>query len=221
MLLFNHFLDKLDCSVMFAYRLCEKMEMSAKYIIWPHARTHAHKHACIISAFFLRVAPGLDGSSKKDPFEIIVIVIHSWMHFLSPNKPSCHPSRSVRQLNRTLAVPHLVWMNLTTTTTSTLLLHPFNSPLSGKGKTSLDLLEQEIVNGSGINWTICKSAPCPDRSSIPPLRFLQARCPSCRPTSSVNAWGSQVLRRTLYGYGSINLAVHMENFRMNAAMVVM
>jgi len=41
-----------------------------------------------------------------------------------------------------------------------LLLHPFNGPLSGttqvsqyryqKGKTSLDLLQQEIVNGSGI-----------------------------------------------------------------------
>jgi len=29
-----------------------------------------------------------------------------------------------------------------------------------KGKTSLDLLEQEIVSGSGISWAICKSAPC-------------------------------------------------------------
>jgi len=28
-----------------------------------------------------------------------------------------------------------------------------------KGKTNLDLLEQEIVSGSGISWTICKSAP--------------------------------------------------------------
>jgi len=27
------------------------------------------------------------------------------------------------------------------------------------GKTNLDLLEQEIVSGSGISWTICKSAP--------------------------------------------------------------
>jgi len=45
--------------------------------------------------------------------------------------------------------------------------HPFNSPLSGttwvswyqKGKTSLDLLEQETVSGSDISWDICKSAP--------------------------------------------------------------
>ena len=30
-----------------------------------------------------------------------------------------------------------------------------------KGKTNLDLLEQEIVSGSGICWVICKSAPYP------------------------------------------------------------
>ena len=44
---------------------------------------------------------------------------------------------------------------------------PFYGPLSGttqvswhqKGKTNLDLLEQEIVSGSGISWAICKSAP--------------------------------------------------------------
>jgi len=30
-----------------------------------------------------------------------------------------------------------------------------------KVKTNLDLLEQEIVSGSGICWTICKSAPHP------------------------------------------------------------
>jgi len=28
-----------------------------------------------------------------------------------------------------------------------------------KGKTNLDLLEQEIVSGSGISWATCKSAP--------------------------------------------------------------
>jgi len=30
-----------------------------------------------------------------------------------------------------------------------------------KGKTNLDLLEQEIVSVSGICWAICKSASCP------------------------------------------------------------
>ena len=58
-----------------------------------------------------------------------------------------------------------------------LLLQPFYGPwtLSGttqlsryqKGKTSLDLLEQEIVSGSGISWAICKSAPRPRQITTP------------------------------------------------------
>jgi len=36
-----------------------------------------------------------------------------------------------------------------------------------KGKTNLDLLEQEIVSGSGISWAICKSAPCPRQITKP------------------------------------------------------
>jgi len=48
-----------------------------------------------------------------------------------------------------------------------------------KGKTSLDLLEQEIVSGSGISWAICKSAPCPQthNASIPPLSFFTSQMP--------------------------------------------
>ena len=52
------------------------------------------------------------------------------------------------------------------------------------------LLKQKTVSGSGISWTICKSAPrfrqittpAPHHSS-----FLQAGCCSCRPTNSVKA----------------------------------
>jgi len=54
------------------------------------------------------------------------------------------------------------------------------------------LLKHKTVSGSGsgISWAICKSAPrsrqittsAPHHSS-----FLQARCPSCRPTNSVKA----------------------------------
>jgi len=36
-----------------------------------------------------------------------------------------------------------------------------------KGKTNLDLLEQEIVSGSGISWVICKSAPRPRQITTP------------------------------------------------------
>jgi len=58
-----------------------------------------------------------------------------------------------------------------------------------KGKTNLDLLEQELVSGNGISWVICKSAPRPrqNHTSIPPLNFLQAGCPSCCPANSIKA----------------------------------
>ena len=46
------------------------------------------------------------------------------------------------------------------------------------------------MSGSGISWTICKSAPRSRQITMPaPNRsvFLQTRCPSCRPTNSVKA----------------------------------
>jgi len=44
------------------------------------------------------------------------------------------------------------------------------------------------ARGSGISWAICKSALCPRQPcQHPPLSFLQAGCPSCRPTNSVKA----------------------------------
>ena len=52
------------------------------------------------------------------------------------------------------------------------------------------LLKQEIVSGSGINWAICKCAPCSRQITTPTPHqsvFLQAGCPSCRPTNSVKA----------------------------------
>jgi len=36
-------------------------------------------------------------------------------------------------------------------------------------KTSLNLLEQEIVSGSGISWAICKSASRPREITMPAL----------------------------------------------------
>jgi len=59
-----------------------------------------------------------------------------------------------------------------------------------KVKTSLDLLEQEIVSGSGICWAGLYASLhlIPDNhANIPPLSFLQAGCPSCCPMNSVKA----------------------------------
>jgi len=71
--------------------------------------------------------------------------------------------------------------------------HPFNGSLSRtirvsqyqKGETNLDILKQETVSGSGISWTVCKSAPRPRQITMTVV--LQAGCPSCCPTNNVKA----------------------------------
>ena len=76
--------------------------------------------------------------------------------------------------------------------------HPFNGPFSGttrvsryqKGKTNLDFTE---ARDSEWQWNplghmqVCTSLQTDNHASTPPLSFLQARCPSCRPTNSVKA----------------------------------
>jgi len=79
------------------------------------------------------------------------------------------------------------------------LLHidPFNGPSSGttrvsryqKGKTNLDVTE---ARDSEWQWhqlgrmQVCTSLQTDNHASTPPLSFLPAGCPSCRPTNSVN-----------------------------------
>ena len=76
--------------------------------------------------------------------------------------------------------------------------HPFNGPLSGttrvsryqKGKTNLDFTE---ARDSEWQWhqlghmQVCILLQTDNHASTPPLCFLQAGCPSCRPTNSVKA----------------------------------
>ena len=76
--------------------------------------------------------------------------------------------------------------------------HPFNGPLSGitrvsqyhRGKTNVDFTEARY---SEWKWhqlghmQVCTSLQTDNHTSTPPLSFLQAGCPSCRPTNSVRA----------------------------------
>ena len=76
--------------------------------------------------------------------------------------------------------------------------HPFNGPFSRttqvsryqKGKTNLDFTE---ARDSEWQWhqlghmQVCTSLQTDNHASAPPLSFLQAGCPSCRPTNSVKA----------------------------------
>ena len=76
--------------------------------------------------------------------------------------------------------------------------HPFNGPFSGttrvsryqKGKTNLDFTG---ARDSEWQWhqlghmQVCTLLQTDNHASNPPLSFLQAGCPSCRPTNSVKA----------------------------------
>jgi len=59
-----------------------------------------------------------------------------------------------------------------------------------KGKTNLDFTE---ARDSEWQWRqlghmqVCTSLQTDNHASTPPLSFLQAGCPSCRPTNSVKA----------------------------------
>ena len=70
--------------------------------------------------------------------------------------------------------------------------HTFNGRYQKDKKTIWILLKQETVSGSGISWQlghmqVCTSLQTDNHASTPPLSFLQAGCPSCRPTNSVKA----------------------------------
>ena len=81
--------------------------------------------------------------------------------------------------------------------------HPFDGPLSGttqlsryqKGETNLDFTE---ARDSEWQWhqlghmQVCTSLQINNHASTPPLSFLQAGCPSCRPTNSVKARKARV-----------------------------
>ena len=86
----------------------------------------------------------------------------------------------------------------THTHTHTHTQHTFNGPFSGttrvsqyeKGKTHLDFTE---ARDSEWQWhqlghmQVCILLQTDNHASTPPLSFLQAGCPSCRPTNSVKA----------------------------------
>ena len=95
------------------------------------------------------------------------------------------------------SLPFLIRRTHTHTHTHT-YTNPFNGLCPGlpgwastrKVKPIWILLKQKTVSGSGISWAICKSAPRSRQTTMPVPHhsvFLQAGCPSCRPTNSVKA----------------------------------
>ena len=94
--------------------------------------------------------------------------------------------------------PLLCRVGRKTTTDTHTHTHPFNGPFSGttqvsryqKDKTNLDFTE---ARDSEWQWhqlgrmQVCTALQTDNHASTLPLSFLQAGCPSCRPTNSVKA----------------------------------
>jgi len=71
-----------------------------------------------------------------------------------------------------------------------------------KGKTNLDFTEARDSEWHwhqlGHHMQLCISLQTDNHTSTPPLSFLQARCPSCRPANSVKALKASALKATVH-----------------------
>ena len=118
-----------------------------------------------------------------------------------PLRPYHSPDRSLRSSTTSPYVYSAVIVeNKTGPHTHT---HPFNGPLSGttqvsryqKGKTNLDFTE---AKDSEWQWhqlghmQVYTSLQTDNHASTPPLCFLQAGCPSCRPANSAKALNAKL-----------------------------
>jgi len=74
-----------------------------------------------------------------------------------------------------------------------------------KGKSNLDFTE---ARDSEWQWhqlghlQVCTSLQSDNRASTPPLSFLQAGCPSCHPTNSVQALKAKALKANYNNYNT-------------------
>jgi len=151
-------------------------------------------------------------STSFDTGNEVTIVGTKFAHDLFPDQELPTDGREVRSLRgnlirtkgpniMTAEICNLVLKHPFHTHTHT---HPFNGPLSGttwvgqyqKGKTNLDFIE---ARDSEWQWhqlgdmQVCTSLQADNHASTPQPSFLQAGCPSCRPTNSVKALKAPVL----------------------------
>jgi len=144
-------------------------------LTFTHTRTHADTHTRL-TALFLGL-PGWAGTRKAKP---------SWILLKQETVSGSGISWAYASL-------HLALHTHAHTHT-----HMFNGPFSGttrvgryrKGETNLDFTEARDSEWQWHQLGICKSAPCSRQITTPAPHhsvFLQAGCPSCRPTNSVKA----------------------------------
>jgi len=135
------------------------------------------------------------GLSEVSPQKHCVFFSTCWVVLLLPKQHITESSLFIYSV--LLSLPPVLWncwfciRNSTHTHTHTQPFYRFSGICPGptrvsryqegktrKVKTNLDLLEQEIVGGSGICWAICKSAPHPRKPRQHPT--TQEQHPACK-----------------------------------------
>jgi len=117
----------------------------------------------------------------------------SWSHAAEDS----HGHEDMNQYQWTLGIPSGVSF-YTAQPSPCYYTHAFNGPFSRtnqvnwyqKEKTNLDFTEareSEWQCHQLNHMQVCTLLQTDNHASIPPLSFLQARCPSCHPTNSVEA----------------------------------
>jgi len=106
------------------------------------------------------------------------------LSFLQAGCPFCHPTNSVKALKA-----HIIHARTHARTFNGFFSRTTRVSRNQKGKTSLHFTE---ARDSEWQWhqlghmQVCTWPQTDNHASTPPLSFLQAGCPSCRSTNSVN-----------------------------------
>jgi len=152
--------------------------------------------------------------------------------FLQAGCPSCCPTNSVKALKAIVYIAYqytkleasgfinqvsgITVQYITHATQAHTHTHLFNGPFSGttrvsryqKGKTNLDFTE---ARDSEWQWhqlghmQVCTLLHTNNHASTPPLIFLQAGCPSCRPTNSVKALKATHATQAFYKISAVGI----------------
>jgi len=136
--------------------------------------TGGRKYPCQMPAWFVQFFRQITGLWQTDGNTMIANTALTWHHRTKTAKDYLHFRLSRQKTGQRNNI------------------YPFNGPFSGttqvswyqKGKTNLDFTE---ARDSEWQWQVWTSSQTDNHASTPPLSFLQAGCPSCRPTNSVRA----------------------------------
>ena len=102
--------------------------------------------------------------------------------FVSDTQFMCFRKDQSAMFEKTCIHTHTTVLLLIWNMSGTTRVSRYQKGKARKVKTNLDLLEQEIVSGSGICWAICKSAPHPRQPrQHPTTQFSTGRMPFLPP----------------------------------------